>query len=178
MSALDTEPPELPDFPDDDHEDHHVSGHDKFGTFLGHPTMGFDLDSPTMTTGISSLVTPYGGFDYDMEESSTNKKPSFNIEDTSKESNNLKSVYSTVGTRLPNSQSASSFEFTGWTNQSKGVIEGDTLSMQSLDLKTVGTGESQEGSPAEADSQSVSSLDFNEAGGAKKTVQVDQRLVT
>ena len=73
MSALDTEPPEIPDFPEDDDdnsvENPHHSTFDKFGTFQGHAA-DFDLD--TQSSGISSLVTPYGGFD-DVMENSANK---------------------------------------------------------------------------------------------------------
>lgn len=88
MSALDTEPPEMPDSPEaDDTDQHHHSTFDKFGTFQSQP----DFDMDAQSSGISSLSTPYGGFD-DVTEASTNQRG---------------------GARVAESQSAASFEFTG-----------------------------------------------------------------
>ena len=68
---------------------------------------------------------------------------------------------------MTSSVSASSYEFTGWRNQSKSTaLKEDSQSMKSLDLKA--TVDSQSGSPSNADSQSVASLDLNNEQTKKK----------
>ena len=92
---MDTEPPELPEFPDDD-DDQRASNaaddFDQFGTFQSHPG-GYDSSGGVNASadGISSLATPYGGFDDDVTEASQ----------------------SASALSLPESQSTASFEFTG-----------------------------------------------------------------
>ena len=158
LSALDTEPPDFPNSPElADNDDH---GYDKFAAFKH-----VEFDSQN---GVSSLAAPYGGFDEeDIQKSET---PAASDTFGSAAAANQKPVNNIQIGNMKTSQSASSFEFSGWQSQSKGVLE-DSQSMKSLDLPVAG---SQDGSPAGVDSQSVSSLDFT-MSDAKKTVNVDDK---
>ena len=98
---MDTEPPEFPEFPDDDdtsRAENDDDDFDKFGTFQTH----HNYDAPNVrgaSEGISSLVTPYGGFD-DVTETMTSAA-------------SVAVKGATSGASLSDAQSTSSLEFTG-----------------------------------------------------------------
>lgn len=159
MSALDVEPPDFPpEIPDDEDDD----GFDKFGTFQSNSNM-FNNTSST-ATGLSSLVTPYGGLEDFGEFSKVTN------------SNNGQNPTTAEGKKdtvsQPPTAALPSIDFNNWQKMAK---KDDTVSIKSLELRTQLT--PKDGSPSGADSQSVSSLEFATSDSRKSTTPQDARSV-
>ena len=170
IAALDTAPPDFP--PDDDFDD--GDDFDKFGTFQANEHVGGGQ------SGVSSLVTPYGGLE-DFGESNNISSQSYASKRTVGMSSadlgySLKSKMSNLESMKDNidALSTSSSEFSGWKAKQDTAKE-DSQSIASLELNKKG---SKDGSPMGGDSQSVSSLDMGTSdSGRKSATPLDARSI-
>lgn len=170
VAALDTAPPDFP--PDDDFDD--GDDFDKFGTFQSNEQVGRE------ESGVSSLVTPYGGLE-DFGESNNISSQSYASKRTVGMSGadlgySLKSKMSNLESMKDNMDalSTSSSEFSGWKAKQDTAKE-DSQSIASLELNKKG---SKDGSPMGGDSQSVSSLDMGTSdSGLKSATPLDARSI-
>ena len=174
LAALDTAPPEFP--PDDDDDDDDGDDFDKFGTFQSnqqHPgTAG--------QTGVSSLVTAYGGLEDFGESNNVSSHHSYVSKRVVGNGPDLgysfkSKMASLDGTRdNMDALSTSSSEFSGWKSK-QDTARDDSQSVASLELNKKS---SKDGSPAGGDSQSVSSLDMGTSdSGRKSTTPQDARSI-
>ena len=161
VAALDTAPPDFPT--DDDFDD--GDDFDKFGTFQASEHVGAG------ESGVSSLVTPYGGLE-DFGESNNISSQSYASKRVVGMSGadlgySLKAKMSNLDSVKDNMDalSTSSSEFSGWKGKQE-VAREDSQSVASLEFNKKG---SKDGSPMGGDSQSVSSLDMGTSDSGRKS---------